>query len=260
MKGIELFRKRFLATSALTVLFAALVALPAAGRTQPPPGLEVSAERMPALSVRLTSPNGGEIWKAGEKREITWVVSEGADITSVAIFYSSDSGSKTEFVASLQGNSASYTWNVPLLTSANALVSIEVADSKGNRARDQSDANFTIMNPDPRPDLVASIESSEKVAFIKSVSITVTVKNTGTALSPESLCEITVRNAHAPRQILRKFEKKIRELAGGDSFSFSSSLKLGIGLFEICAVVDSKSKIPERDEANNRACITVAGK
>ena len=243
----------------LAVVFAALIVTPAAGRAEPCPGPQAVAEHIPDLSVRLTSPNGGEVWKAGEKRTITWLV-EGADITSITILYSTDSGSTTELVTSLPGNPASFTWNVPRLTSTGCLVLIEVSDSKGNRARDQSDSTFTITKPDFRPDLVTSLESSAKVAFVKSVSITVTVKNTGTAPSPESLCVVTVRNAHAPRQLLRKFEKKIRELTAGDSFGFSSPLKLGIGLFEICATVDPKNKIPEQDEANNRSCITLAGK
>jgi hypothetical protein len=115
-------------------------------------------------------------------------------------------------------------------------------------------------NADAKPDLVTSLESSDKVAFIKSFSLTVTVKNTGTAPSSESLCEITVRNSHAPRQLLRKFEKKIRDLTPGDRFEFSFPLKLGMGSFEICATVDPKKKILEQDEANNRSCIIIAGK
>ena len=240
--------------------FASLVFTRAAGQEGPHLGANAAAGTFLVLSVRLTSPNGGEVWKAGEKRAITWVVSEGADITSSTIRYSTDSGSTTELVTSLQGNPASYTWDVPHLTSTTCLVLIEVSDSKGNRARDQSDSTFTITKPDARPDLVTSLESSEKVAFIKSFSIMVAVKNIGTVPSPESRCEITVRNAHAPRQLLRKFEKKIRELTPGDSFGFSSPLKLGIGLFEICATVDPKNKIPEQDEANNRSCITITGK
>jgi hypothetical protein len=241
-------------------VFAALIVTPAAGQAKLLPGENAAEGPMPVLSVRLTSPNGGELWKGGEKREITWVVSEGADITSITIRRSTDSGSTTEFVTSLQGNPASYAWDVPHLASTTCLVVIEVSNSKGDRAQDQSDSIFTITDPDPRPDLIPSLESSEKVAFVKSLSITVTVKNTGTAPSPESLCVVTIRNAHAPRQLLRKFEKKIRELTAGDSFSFSSPLKLGIGLFEICATVDPKNKIPEQDEANNRSCITLAGK
>ena len=232
----------------------------AAGQSEPGPGPKAPAADLPALSVRLTSPNGGEVWKAGEKREITWVVSEGADITGITIRCSTDSGSTTELVTGLKGNPVSYAWDVPHLASATCLVLIEVSNSKGDRARDQSDSIFTITDPDPRPDLIPSLESSEKVAFIKSLTITVTVRNTGTAPSQESICEITIRNAHAPRQLLRKFEKKIRELTAEDSFSFSSPLKLGIGLFEICATIDPKNKILEQDEANNRACITLAGK
>ncbi len=223
-------------------------------------GGKAASEKFPVLSVRLTSPNGGEVWKAGEKRAITWVVFEGPDITSITIRYSTDSGSTTELITSLQGNPVSYRWDVPHLASTTCLVLIEVSDSRGNRARDQSDSTFTITKPNARPDLVASLESPEKVAFIKSFSIAVTVKNIGTAPSPESLCEITVRNAHAPRQLLRKFEKKIRELTPGDSFGFSSPLKLGVGLFEICATIDPKKKIPEQDETNNRSCLTIAGK
>lgn len=242
------------------VLFAALFFAQAAGQSEPGPGPKASAADLPVLSVRLTSPNGGEVWTAGEKREIAWVVSEGTDITGITIRCSTDSGLTSELVTILQGNPASYMWDVPHLTFTTCLVLIEVSDSKGDRARDQSDSTFTVTKPDPRPDLVTSLESSEKVAFVKSLSITVTVKNMGTAPSRESLCEITVRNAHAPRQLLRKFEKKIRELTPGDSFAFSSPLKLGMGLFEICAAVDPKNKIPEQDEANNRACITIAGK
>lgn len=256
----RLTRKELLVAFGAAALFAALVFPQAAGRAEPCPGPQAVAEHIPGLSVRLTSPNGGEVWKAGEKRTITWFVSDGTDITSITILYSTDSGSTTELVTSLPGNPASFTWNVPRLTSTGCLVLIEVSDSKGNRARDQSDSTFTITKPDFRPDLVTSLESSAKVAFVKSVSITVTVKNTGMAPSPESLCVVTVRNAHAPRQLLRKFEKKIRELTAGDSFGFSSPLKLGIGLFEICATVDPKNKIPEQDEANNRSCITLAGK
>jgi hypothetical protein len=256
----NLLQKTALAAYKLAVVFAALIAAPTAGQAEPQTAANAAAIPIPVLSVRLTSPNGGEVWKAGEKREITWVVSEGADITSITIRCSTDSGSTTELVTGLQGNPASYTWNIPHLTSTTCLVLIEVSDSKGNRARDQSDSTFTIAKPDSRPELATSLESSEKVAFVKSLSITVTVKNTGTAPSPESRCEVIVRNAHAPRQLLRKFEKKIRELTAGDSFSFSSPLKLGIGLFEICATVDPKNRIPEQDEANNRSCITIAGK
>jgi hypothetical protein len=169
--------KRLLTGLGAAAFFASLVFTRGTGQEGPHSGANAAAGTLPVLSVRLISPNGGEVWKS-----------------------------------------------------------------------------------EARPDLVTSLESSEKVAFIKTFSLTVTVKNTGTAPSPESLCEITVRSAHAPRQLLRKFEKKIRGLTPGDSFGFSSPLKLGMGLFEICATVDPKNKIPEQDEANNRSCITIAGK
>ena len=252
--------RRLLTGLGAAAFFASLLFTRGTGQEGPHSGANATAGTLPVLSVRLISPNGGEVWKAGEKREITWAVSEGADITGSTIRYSTDSGSTTALVTSLQGNSGSYMWDVPDLTSTSCLVLIEISDSTGNRARDQSDSTFIITKPDARPDLATSLESSEKVAFIKSFSVTVTVKNMGTGPSPESLCEITVRNAFAPRQLLRKFEKKIRDLTSGDSFSFSFPMKLGMGSFEICATVDPKNKIPELDEANNRSCITIAGK
>jgi len=220
----------------------------------------MSAADQANLSVRLTSPNGGEVWTAGEKKEITWIAAGSAEVAGVTISYSTDSGSSTKLVASLQGNAASYLWDVPPLASETCLIIVEVSGVMGGRARDQSDSTFTIMKSDPRPDLAAEIESSKKVAYIESFLITVTVKNAGTAPSPASLCEVAVRNAHSPRQLLRRFEKKIRELSAGGSYSFSLPLKVGVGLFEICATVDPKKKIAEQDEANNRFCIEVAGK
>jgi len=222
--------------------------------------LGISAAVQINLSVRLTSPNGGEIWKAGDKKEITWIGAGSAEVAGVTISYSTDFGATTKLVASLQGNTTSFLWDVPPLASESCLIIVEVFGVKGGRARDQSDSTFTIMESEPRPDLAVEIESSKKVAYIESFLITVTVKNTGTALSPASLCEVAVRNAHSPRQLLRRIAKKIRELSAGGSYSFSLPLKVGVGLFEICATVDPKKKIAEQDEANNRFCIEVAGR
>jgi len=112
----------------------------------------------------------------------------------------------------------------------------------------------------PKPDLAASIESSRDVAFRETVTISVTVTNKGTAPSPEALGELIVRNARPPRQILKKSEKKIRKLEPRDSFTFTSPLKPGLGMYDICATVDPKNKIPEEEETNNKACLTLIGK
>lgn len=114
--------------------------------------------------------------------------------------------------------------------------------------------------PDPKPDLALTIESSADVAFLETITITVTVKNRGTAPSPEAECELIVRKAVPPRRTLKKYEKKIRILDPGDSFSYSIPLKPGLGQYEVCATVDPKKKIPEEDEENNGSCVKIVGK
>jgi subtilase family serine protease len=110
------------------------------------------------------------------------------------------------------------------------------------------------------PDLIPALRSSKEVAFLETVTITVTVRNAGTQTAPESSCEIVIRNGRPPQQLLRKFEKKVRELAPGDAYTFSTPLKPGFGLYEVCAAVDPAGKIRETDETNNRICIKITGK
>jgi subtilase family serine protease len=119
---------------------------------------------------------------------------------------------------------------------------------------------FALQTAEEMPDLVPALRSSKDVAFLETVTITVTVRNAGPKTAPESACEVVIRNGRPPQQLLRKFEKKVRELAPGDAYIFTTPLKPGFGLYEVCATVDPAGKIPELDEANNRACIKIMGK
>jgi subtilase family serine protease len=109
-------------------------------------------------------------------------------------------------------------------------------------------------------DLTVSIVSSREEAFAETVMISVTAKNEGAESSPEAFCELTVRNARPPRQLLKKLEKKIRPLEAGESYTFTSPLKPGLGSYDICATIDPKNKIAEANETNNKACLTLVGK
>jgi subtilase family serine protease len=113
---------------------------------------------------------------------------------------------------------------------------------------------------EPKPDLITSIKISETVAPHQDVSISTTVKNIGSGPSPASFCEVIVRNARPPRQVLKKFQEKIRELDPDDSFTFSISVKPGLGLYEVCAYADAKKSVNESDETNNRSCAVIEGK
>jgi hypothetical protein len=111
----------------------------------------------------------------------------------------------------------------------------------------------------PRPDLAVELKSSPLLRPNQDVKITVTVRNMGGAAAPESDMDIIVRNGHAPRQVAQTFKRRIRALDPGDKFSHTFTIKLSIGLYEICATADRKKKIPDADRKNNTGCIMIEG-
>lgn len=113
--------------------------------------------------------------------------------------------------------------------------------------------------PAKGPDLTVAIASTYPNWPRRDIVISVTVKNAGDAACPKSVCRILIRNAHPPRQTLRRINKAVRALDPGDFFIFSYSIKLGLGLFEIEASADPDGKIAETDEKNNKARLTIAG-
>jgi len=93
----------------------------------------------------LLSPNGGEVWEAGQVYEIIWETVP--EITDVMIEYSINDGSDWLAVSPPNsGNTGSYSWLVPMPPSSQCLV--RVSDSFNPTVFDQSDAMFTIKEPD----------------------------------------------------------------------------------------------------------------
>jgi len=112
---------------------------------------------------------------------------------------------------------------------------------------------------DPLPDLISTLKTSPLLAPNKDVTVNITVANQGAAPAPESEYEIIIKNARAPREVIRVFKKKIRALELNDKYSYSFNIKLGLGFFEICGTVDRKKKIKESDKTNNKTCLTIEG-
>jgi subtilase family serine protease len=137
---------------------------------------------------------------------------------------------------------------------------IAVPAMAGERPCVRRDADFTVHEPDPRPDLTVSLMSTALQRPFQKVTITVTVKNNGDGPAPGSDCVVFVRNGHPPRQTLRTLKKAIRALDPGDQYAFSFSIKLGLGLYEVAATADRKKKIDEADETNNQTRIMIEGK
>jgi len=130
----------------------------------------------------------------------------------------------------------------------------------GNLAAGQSDASLAISAADNRPDLVVTLKSTPLISQLQDVTVTVNVKNIGAGPAPKSGCDIFIRNGHAPRETVRVFKKAVRALDPGDQYTFSFSIKLNLGLFEIAATADRKKKIAEADETNNQTRILIEGK
>ncbi|MEN6311084.1 MAG: CARDB domain-containing protein, partial [Acidobacteriota bacterium] len=98
------------------------------------------------------------------------------------------------------------------------------------------------------PDLISTIKTSPLLEPNKDVTVKITVVNQGTAAAPESEYEVIIKNARAPREVIRVLKRTIRALEPNDKFSYSFSIKLGLGFFEICGTNDRKKKIKESDE------------
>ncbi len=112
---------------------------------------------------------------------------------------------------------------------------------------------------EPRPDLAVQLKSTPLLRPNQDVKITVTVRNKGAAAAPESDMDIIVKNGHAPRQVAKTFKRQIGALDPGDEFSYTFSVKLSIGLYEICGTSDRKKKIPDADRKNNEFCLMIEG-
>lgn len=95
--------------------------------------------------LTLTSPNGGEIWTAGNTGNITW---NSQNISNIKIELSTDNGvGWNELESSFSAISGSYSLTVPNSPSSQCLV--RITDTSDNSYSDISDNTFTIEYTPP---------------------------------------------------------------------------------------------------------------
>lgn len=105
----------------------------------------------PADSQRLnlTSPNGGEIWRAGTTQQITWTASH---VALVAIEMRASADEPWQHIAEVPGYYGRSSWTVPSLASSQ--VKLRVRDAWDASPEDTSDVAFTTtsgeVSVDPR--------------------------------------------------------------------------------------------------------------
>lgn len=106
------------------------------------PSISVSAGS--AATLRVLTPNGGEVWAAGSVRTITWTASGLTPTGQVQLFWSANNGSSWSHVTSLSPAVTSYAWVVPQATTNAAKVFVGNAVGGAWEVSDSSDQPFTI--------------------------------------------------------------------------------------------------------------------
>ena len=100
--------------------------------------------------VRVTAPDGMEVWTSGENRTITWMTNETiAPVVKVKLFYTKNDGVTWLPIMTITGNnSGTYNWKVPGVpkNKKNCRVKVLLKDAMGNSVgSDASDRAFTIQ-------------------------------------------------------------------------------------------------------------------
>ncbi len=98
-----------------------------------------------APSVTVTSPVGGETWKAGSSHSVTWTATDDVGVTVVDLAWSTDGGATyPDVIATGLANTGSFPWTVPDTPTGAARVRVTAHDAGGNLGVGSSAANFTI--------------------------------------------------------------------------------------------------------------------
>jgi len=95
------------------------------------------------IHPQMMHPNGGEVLMAGGTAEISWVNPDRWEVTSAALTWSPDGGQTWNLIA--EGiTGTSYTWQVPVDVTTEALIRVHVYDAIGMLGFDSTDEVFSI--------------------------------------------------------------------------------------------------------------------
>jgi photosystem II stability/assembly factor-like uncharacterized protein len=101
-----------------------------------------------ATTVKVLSPDGGEVWNEDLTHRIFWQASSptATPISEIRILYSTDNGATYNQIFSGLSNTGARSWKAPRAPSKNALVKVVAVNSVGETAEDVSDDAFTIAD------------------------------------------------------------------------------------------------------------------
>ncbi len=124
-------------------------------------------------SLTITVPNGAEIWKVGESRNITWAKT--GTIANVKLEYSTDAGATYPniIIASTDATLGTYAWTVPDAIGTSVRVKItNVADAavfKASAANFEIKGSLTITSPNGGE--VWKVENTQPITWSKAGTI-----------------------------------------------------------------------------------------
>lgn len=106
------------------------------------PKLVVEYEDNTAPTCEVKTP-GGDIFNQGEDVEITWEADDSRGTKAIAkrkIEFSSDNGSNWTLVDEANGNTGTFDWKAPSVTSTECIIKVTVTDAADNEGVDVSEA------------------------------------------------------------------------------------------------------------------------
>ncbi|MBU0717258.1 MAG: agmatine deiminase family protein [Planctomycetes bacterium] len=113
--------------------------------------MHVPAYANPIPSIKILAPDGGELWTIGQDYEITWTAYDDVAVTSVDIYYSTDSGGSFPHpIAIGETDDGSFLWTVPNTPSTQCRVKVIAHDDDSNSAEDVSASDFEITAYGPQ--------------------------------------------------------------------------------------------------------------
>ena len=118
----------------------------------------------PVAAIRLTSPNGGEVWQVGSAQTLAWTSAGLNQNGSVYIFCSAD-GTWYRVAGPLSLSTSSHSWVVPDTPTTAGLVFVGNWVNNAWEASDWSDAAFSITSLTPVADFSVSTAPTEGSAF-----------------------------------------------------------------------------------------------
>jgi hypothetical protein len=118
------------------------------GQVQVAEGDNVANFTLDRGTMTVTTPNGGEDWRADDTQAVEWQWQARGVVDHVRLQYSPNASTTWRDVIANTPNTGSYTWLVPQAITAKALVRVIAEDaSNSSFADDTSNAAFTILPP-----------------------------------------------------------------------------------------------------------------